>query len=163
MLRLEYWKVDPEGMRAATQLSTHLAHSGIDRALLDLVYLRVSQMNGCSYCVDLHARDAVAHGLDQRLVNDVAAWHDVPFFDERQRAALAWSEAVTGIAETRASDDAYRAAAAQFSEKELVALTLAAAQMNALNRIAISFRRGPAATGTTPAAAAHPGAGNPVP
>jgi AhpD family alkylhydroperoxidase len=171
MLRLEYWKVDPEGMRAAVQLSAHLARSGIDRALLDLVYLRISQMNGCSYCVDTHARDAVAHGLDQRLVNDVAAWRDVPFFDERQRAALAWSEAVTDIAGTRAPDDVYRAAAQHFSEKELVGLTLAAAHMNALNRIAIAFRRGPAAgpgasgNGLPAAAAAteRSGVGDPAP
>jgi AhpD family alkylhydroperoxidase len=158
MSRLEYWKVDPEGVRAATQLSTYLARSGMDRALLEMVDLRVSQMNGCSYCVDLHARDAVARGLDQRLVNDVAAWREVPFFDERQRAALAWAEALTDIAGTRAPDDAYVTAARQFSEKELVTLTLAVAQMSALNRIAIAFRRGPAgrleASGGTPHAAA---------
>jgi AhpD family alkylhydroperoxidase len=158
MLRLEYWKVDPEGMRAALQLSAHLARSGIDRTLLDMVYLRVSQMNGCSYCVDVHARDAVAHGLDQRLVNDVAAWHDVPFFDERQRAALAWAEGVTDIVGMRAPEDAYHAAARQFSEKDLVDLTLAAAHMNALTRIAIAFRRGPAAAATERA-----GVGDPVP
>ena len=145
MLRLEYWRVDPDGMRAATQLSTHLGRSGIDRALLDLVYLRVSQLNGCSYCVDLHARDALAHGLDQRLVNDVAAWREVPFFDERQLAALAWAEAVTDIVGTRAPEEVYREAAQRFSERELVALTLAVAHMNALNRIAIAFRRGPSA------------------
>ena len=149
MLRLEYWRIDPEGMRAVMQVAAHLAKSRIDHALLDMVYLRVSQMNGCSYCVDLHARDAVAHGLDQRLVNDVAAWEDVPFFDERQRAALAWSEAVTDIVGARAPEDAYRAAAQQFSEKELVDLTLAIAHMNALNRIAIAFRRGPAGPGAS--------------
>ncbi len=144
MLRLEYWRADPDGVRAASELSTHLAHSGMDRALLEMVYLRVSQINGCSYCVDEHAREAVALGLDQRLVNDVAAWRDVSFFDDRQRAALAWAEAVTDIARTRAPDDVYRAAAEHFSAKELVGLTLAAANMNALNRIAIAFRRGPA-------------------
>ncbi len=144
MLRLEYWRVDPEGVRAAMQPAAHLARSGIDRALLDLVYLRVSQMNGCSYCVDLHARDAVAHGASQRLVNAVAAWREAPFFDERQRAALAWAEALTDIVGTRAPDEAYRALARHFSEHELVDLTLAAAHMNALNRIAIAFRRGPA-------------------
>jgi AhpD family alkylhydroperoxidase len=95
MSRLEYWKVDPEGVRAATQLSTYLARSGMDRALLEMVDLRVSQMNGCSYCVDLHARDAVARGLDQRLVNDVAAWREVPFFDERRlRIILDWTVAL---------------------------------------------------------------------
>ena len=116
MLRLEYWRIDPEGMRAVMQVAAHLAKSRIDHALLDMVYLRVSQMNGCSYCVDLHARDAVAHGLDQRLVNDVAAWEDVPFFDERQRAALAWSEAVTDIVGARAPEDAYRAGRARVLE-----------------------------------------------
>jgi AhpD family alkylhydroperoxidase len=108
-----------------------------------LVYLSVSQLTGCSYCVDAHERDAIAHGLEQHLVDGVATWQEAPFFTERQRAALAWADALTEIAKTRAPDELYREVSGKFSETELVDLTLAIALMNAFARIAIAFRHGP--------------------
>ncbi len=143
MGRLQYWRFEYDGIRALEGLWTHVAKSGLESAVLDLVYLRVSQLNGCSYSVDAHGREAIEHGVAQRLVNDVAARRDTPFFTDRQRAALAWAEVVTDIAATRAPDDVYHDVAAQFSESELVNLTLAIAHMNAFNRLAIAFRRGP--------------------
>ena len=146
MERLQFWRFDNEGISILMSLSAHLARSGFENSLLDLVYLRVSQLNGCSQCVDAHARDAITHGLDQRLVDAVAAWREVPFFSERQRAALAWADSLTEISKTRAPDELYREVSGQFSETELVDLTLAIALMNAFARIAIAFRHGPPPT-----------------
>jgi AhpD family alkylhydroperoxidase len=141
--RLQFWRFDNDGIRALMRLPAHIAQSGLESSLLDLVYLRVSQLNGCSPCVDAHARDAITHGLDQRLVDDIVVWRESSLFTERQRAALAWTDAVTEIAKTGAPDDVYREAADRFSETELVDLTLAIALMNAFARIAVAFRHGP--------------------
>ena len=143
MERLQFWRLDNEGIRVLMGLSAHLARSGLENSLLDLVYLRVSQLTNCSQCVDAHTRDAIAHGVEQQLVNGVSDWRDAPFFTERQRAGLAWAEALTEISKTRAPDELYREVSGQFSETELVHLTLAIALMNALARIAIAFRHGP--------------------
>jgi AhpD family alkylhydroperoxidase len=146
MERLQFWRFDNEGIGALMSLAAHLARSGLENPLLDLVYLRVSQLNGCSQCVDAHARDAIAHGLEQRLVDAVAAWREASFFTERQRAALAWTDSLTEISKTRAPDELYREVSGEFSETELVDLTLAIALMNAFARIAIAFRHGPPPT-----------------
>lgn len=143
MQRLRFWRFDNDGTRALMSLATHLAQSGLGPQLLDLVYVRVAQLTGCSACVDVHVQSALAHGLDQRLLNGVAAWRESPSFTERQRTALAWTDAVTDIAKTRAPDDVYGEVAGQFSETELVDLTLAIALMNAFARIAVAFRHGP--------------------
>ena len=143
-LRLPYWSIAPDGVRAMTALYKYLPECGLEPLLIDLVFLRVSQINGCAYCVDLHARDARAKGETDRRVNSVVTWREAPFYTPRERAALAWAESLTLIAETRAPDEDYEAAKAQFSEKELVDLTLAIGLMNALNRLAVGFRRGPA-------------------
>jgi AhpD family alkylhydroperoxidase len=142
-LRMDYVAASPEGIRALRRVDGYLLQSGLSKSLLELVYLRVSQINGCAYCVDLHARDARAKGETERRVNSVVTWREAPFYSPRERAALAWAESLTRIAETRAPDEDYEAAKAQFSEKELVDLTLAIGLMNALNRLAVGFRRGP--------------------
>ena len=144
-LRLKYWAVAPEGIKALTALYKYLPQCGLEPGLLHLVFLRVSQINGCAYCVDLHARDALAGGDTQRRVNSVVTWREAPFFTPRERAAFAWAETLTNIADGHAPDAEYEAARAAFQERELVDLSLAIALMNALNRIAIGFHRGPVA------------------
>ena len=144
-MRLDYRAVAPEGIKALTSLYGYLAKSSLERSLLHLVFLRVSQINGCAYCVDLHSRDAIRDGDSVRRVNNVVTWREAPFFTERERAAFAWAEALTRIVETGAPDEDFAAARALFSEKELADLTYAVAMMNALNRVSIGFRNGPAA------------------
>ena len=143
MQRLQFWRFDNEGVHAVISASAHLGRSGLERSLLELVYLRVSQLNDCSYCVDAHGRDALASGVNPDLVRNLASWRENPSLTERERAALGWAEAVTEISETGAPDDVYRETAARFSEKELVDLTLGIGLMNAFARIAMAFRHGP--------------------
>ena len=146
MQRLQFWRFNNEGIRALLSVRDHLTRSGLESSLLELVYLRVSQLNDCSDCVDAHVQGAVEHGLDHGLVNDVAEWRESPRFTERQRAALAWAEALTEIAKTGAPDELYRETADRFQKAELVDLTLAVALMNAFARIAVAFRHGPPPT-----------------
>ena len=145
MSRLPYATIAPEGFGHILALSSYLAKSGLGEKLLNLVYLRVSQINGCPYCVDLHWRDARKSGEDERRLNALVVWRDTPFFTERERAALAWAEAVTRLRDQHVSDKEFEKAKGQFTDKELVDLTLAIANMNALNRIAIAFHVTPAA------------------
>jgi AhpD family alkylhydroperoxidase len=143
--RLDYATVSPEGYRAMLALHRYLPNSGLEPLLIHLVFLRVSQINGCAYCVDLHWHDALKAGDPPRRINSVVTWRETPFFSPRERAALAWAEALTRIAETRAPDEDYDAARGVFTDKELVDLSFAISMMNALNRIAIGFRRSPEA------------------
>jgi AhpD family alkylhydroperoxidase len=143
MERLQFWRLNNDAIRELRSAAAHLGRSGLDIGLLDLVYLRVSQLNRCSYCVDAYAQQAIAHGVDQRIVDGVAAWREAPFFSQRERAAFEWVEAVTDISKTGAPDDIYRETVREFSETELVDLTLAIALMNAFARIAVAFRHGP--------------------
>jgi AhpD family alkylhydroperoxidase len=125
--------------RAVSALDRAVGESAIDPGLRDLVSLRASQINGCAYCVDMHTHDALAKGETQRRLFAVAAWHESPLFDERERAALALTDAVTLIAtEAERIDPAYDAAAAHFSTEELAALLYAIATINAWNRLAVS-------------------------
>lgn len=142
--RLEYANIIPEGHRALSQVSGYLTRCGLESGLLHLVYLRVSQINGCAYCVDKHSDDALREGDTEQRVHSVVVWHEAPFFTARERAAFAWAEAVTRVSETHVPDEAYKEARRQFDEKELSDLTLAIATMNAWNRMAISFRKLPA-------------------
>jgi AhpD family alkylhydroperoxidase len=144
-LRLDYAKAAPDGYRALTALYPYLAKTTLEPTLIDLVFLRVSQINGCAYCVDIHARDLLDKGESERRINALVAWHETPFFDARERAALAWAESLTRIAETRAPDADFTPLEAQFSEKEIADLSFAIALMNGLNRVAIGFRKGPEA------------------
>jgi AhpD family alkylhydroperoxidase len=143
-LRLDYKAAAPDGMRGL--YATHAyATTHLPRPLLDLLWLRISQINGCAYCVDLHSREATERGADTRKVHNVAVWWESPLFDPREKAAFAYAEAVTRLPDQRVSDAAYDAAAAQFGPKEMADLTIAIALMNALNRMAISVRQGPPA------------------
>ena len=138
--RIPYRTVSPEGYKAFGRLHQYVAGCGLEPSLIELVYLRVSQINGCAYCIDLHWREAAKAGVDPRKLNGVAAWHEAPFFDGRERAALAWAESLTLVAQTHAPDAVYQGLAAHFSEKEICDLTYAAATINAFNRLAVGHR-----------------------
>ena len=143
--RLNYTKAAPDGMKSLAAVRTYIASSGLSKSLIDLVYLRVSQINGCAYCIDMHARDLINAGISRDKVILVQVWREGGgLFSERERAALAWAESVTLVSETHIPDIEFTAASAHFSEKELADLTIAIGLMNAYNRIAIGFRTTPA-------------------
>ncbi len=144
-LRLDYNAAAPEGFRALTALYPYLAKTTLDPKLVDLLFLRVSQINGCAYCVDRHSRDLLDKGETERRINALVVWHETPFFDARERAALAWADSLTRVAETRVPDADFAPLKAHFSDKEIADLSYAIALMNGLNRIAIGFRKGPEA------------------
>lgn len=139
--RIDYEKVAPEAVRAMLKVEEYVRGSGLDRPLLELVRLRASQMNGCAYCVDMHTKDAREQGETEQRLYEIALWRDAPFFTARERAALAWTEAVTSVSWQHVPDDVYQLARGQFSEKELVDLTMAIIAINGWNRLSISFRR----------------------
>jgi len=144
--RIDYAKVSPEGYKAFGGVYAALQKSGLPKELVDLVYLRVSQINGCAYCIDMHSRDLLKGGLPVDKLVLVPVWHEAgAVFSARERAALAWSESVTRVADTGVPDADYQAAIAEFSEKELVDLTYAIGLMNAFNRLGVTFRATPAA------------------
>lgn len=138
--RLMHGSLVPEAFKAVGELKTAVGNSGLDPKLIDLIYQRVSQLNGCAYCVDLHWRDLLAQGEDPQRLNSLITWREVGFFDERERAALNWAESVTNIQQTQAPDADFDALRAHFSDAEIAALTYAVALMNMLNRIGISMR-----------------------
>ena len=141
--RLDFYTANPAAIQAVMGLEKALSKSTLEKPLTELVRLRASQINGCAYCVDLHASDARKCGEDNRRLATVSVWEETPFFTDRERAALAWTEAVTLVAETRVPDDVWQAVRAQFSDAELVDLTLLVSTINAWNRLAISFRKLP--------------------
>ncbi|SRR5579871_1636879 len=151
--RINYRKVAPGALQAMLGLEECVRQSGLDHVLLDLIKTRASQLNGCAYCIDMHTKDARARGESEQRLYALAAWRETPFFGPRERAALAWTETVTLIADGHAPDDVYEEARRSFSEKELVDLTLAIVAINGWNRLAISMRTVP---GTYRAAAAIP-------
>ena len=145
-LRLDYTALSPSGVKALGGVYGHIAQSGLSHSLVNLVYLRISQINGCAYCIDMHSRDLLKGGLDVEKLVLVPAWREAgSLFDARERAALAWSETVTRVADTAIPDEEFQAASTTFSEKELVDLTIAIGLMNIYNRLAIGFRIPPAA------------------
>ena len=141
--RLDYTKASPGTVRALFGLEVYLHGCGLEHGLLHLVKLRASQINGCAYCIDMHSIDARAAGETEQRLYALDAWRETPFFDDRERAALAWVEAVTLLAKTHVPDSVYEEARKHFSEQELVDLTYLAATINAWNRIAVSFRAVP--------------------
>jgi AhpD family alkylhydroperoxidase len=144
--RLDYNHVAPAGAKALGGVYGYVMQSGLPATLVALVYLRVSQINNCAYCLDMHTRDLLKGGVKIEKLALVQAWAEAGnLFDERERAALAWAETVTRVAETNVPDDAYRAARRVFNERELVDLTIAISLMNAYNRMSISFRKTPQA------------------
>src|SRR5919199_5535389 len=124
-------------------LEQYVRKTGIEPALLELVKLRASYINGCAYCVDMHTKDARAAGESEQRLYAVPVWRETPFFTGRERAALAWTESVTDLARTGVPDDVYEQARAEFSESELVDLTMAIVAINGWNRLAVSFRAEP--------------------
>ena len=144
--RINYNVASPAGMKALGAVHAYVRQSGLPLRLIELVFLRVSQINGCAYCIDLHSHDLLKAGLPVEYLSLVATWPEAGgIFSEQERVALAWAEDVTRLGETGVPDNAFEAAVAVFTEKQLVDLTLAIGLMNAYNRIAISFRAMPSA------------------
>ena len=144
--RLDYNQIAPAGVKALGGVYGYVMQSGLSPVLVDLVYLRVSQINNCAYCLDMHTRDLLKKGVKVEKLALVQAWREAGnLFDERERAALAWAESVTLVAATGVPDEAYEAARAVFDEREIVDLTIAVSLMNTYNRMAISFRNTPQA------------------
>jgi AhpD family alkylhydroperoxidase len=141
--RINYMKVAPGVFEAMIGLSHYLRKSGLDQSLVDLVSLRASQINGCAYCVDMHWKDLRAAGESEQRLYGLDAWGESPYYSDRERAALAWTEAVTDVREGRVPDDVYEQARKAFTEKELADLTLAIASINAWNRLNIAGRTVP--------------------
>jgi AhpD family alkylhydroperoxidase len=144
--RLDYNQIAPNGAKALGGVYGYVVQSGLPAELVELVYLRISQINNCAYCLDMHTRDLAKKGVPVAKLALVQAWQEGgDLFSETERAALAWAETVTRVAQTGVPDEAYRAARMVFAEKELVDLTIAISLMNAYNRMAISFRNTPQA------------------
>jgi AhpD family alkylhydroperoxidase len=144
--RLDYIETAPNGVKALGGVYAYVMQSGLPSELVELVYLRVSQINNCAYCLDMHTRDLTEKGVPIDKLALVQAWEEGGnLFSETERAALAWAETATRVAQTGVPDEAYQAARAVFDEKELVDLTIAISLMNAFNRMAISFRNTPQA------------------
>jgi len=140
---INYGKVSPEGIQVVRGMENYVRQCGLEQSLLELVRIRASQINGCSYCIDAHTKDARAQGESEQRLYGLSAWWETPFYSERERAALAWTEAVTRISEKQVPDDVYENAMAKFSERELVDLTMAVVAVNTWNRLAICFNTPP--------------------
>ncbi len=138
--RFDYSKVSPGALQAMFRLHKYVEESGLEHSLLELVKTRVSQINGCAFCIDMHTKDARALGETEQRLYALNAWRETPFFTDRERAALAWAETVTLISETHASDEEFAAVRKYFNEEEVVQLTMAIITINGWNRLAISFR-----------------------
>ncbi len=138
--RLDYRKVSPGALQAMLGLEAYLAKCSLEHSLLYLIKMRASQINGCAYCLDMHSKDARAEGETEQRLYALEAWRETPFYSPCERAALAWTEALTLISETHAPDEVFREVRAQFSEQEVADLTLAIVAINGWNRIAIGFR-----------------------
>lgn len=144
--RLDYATIAAAGMKTLGSVHTYVGRSGLPKSLVDLVYLRTSQINGCAYCIDIHSSDLLEGGMPIEKLVLVPVWREANgLFSERERAALTWAETVTRVADTGIPDSDFEAVAVQFSEKELADLTIAIGLMNAYNRLAIGFRAEPAA------------------
>lgn len=141
--RLDYSKAAPGSVQAMYKLEKFVEDSGLERSLLELVKIRVSQINGCAFCIDMHTKDARALGETEQRIYALNAWRETPFFTDRERAGLAWAEVITLISQTHASDEEFAAARTQFSEAELAKLTMAIITINGWNRLAIAFREVP--------------------
>ena len=142
--RIDYMKIAPEAMKGFVAVYGYLAQSGLDKNLIDLVFLRVSQINGCAYCIDMHSQDMHKHGVPFEKLILTAAWREAGnVFSQREQAALAWAESVALVADTGVPDADYAAAVAEFTDKELADLSTAIALMSAFNRMGVAFRNTP--------------------
>ena len=138
--RLNAYQAAPAVMKAMMALESQAAGIGLEPSLMELVKIRASQINGCAFCLHMHTRDARAKGENEERIYVLDAWRESPFYSARERAALAWTEAVTLVSQTHVPDDVHELARAEFSEEDLVKLTLLVTTINAWNRFAISFR-----------------------
>lgn len=155
--RIDILKSAPQGaLQAMLGLETYVRRSGLDHSILHLVKIRASQINGCAYCIDMHTKDARLAGETEQRIYALNAWRETPFFSDRERAALEWTETLTLISQNNVSDEVYESVRQHFSETELVNLSLAVVVINGWNRLAISFRSVPGSyqPGTLPAAQA---------
>lgn len=142
--RLNPSTVAPEAYRALAALEMYIGKSsGLEPSLRELVKVRASQINGCAFCIDMHTKDARARGESEQRLYELNAWREAPFYTEREQAALAWTEAVTTVTDGHVSDEVYESVRSQFSESEIVNLTLAVITINGWNRMAIAFRAVP--------------------
>ena len=138
--RFDYAKVAPGANEAMRGLERHVRGSGLERSLIELVKIRASQLNGCAYCLDMHTKDARAAGESEQRLYVLAAWREAPFYSERERAALEWTEALTVLARDGVPDELYERTRRVFSELELVNLTTAIIAINGWNRLSVAFR-----------------------
>ena len=141
--RLNYTEVASDALKAMLELEKYVHNSGLERSLYELVKTRASQINGCAYCLDMHTKDARKAGETEQRLYTLSAWRETPFYTERERAALEWTEALTLISENDVPNSLYESVRKHFEEKELVALTMAIVAINGWNRLAISFRTVP--------------------
>jgi AhpD family alkylhydroperoxidase len=151
--RMNFQQAAPDTIKALLALETQVQSSGLEQSLIELVKTRASQINGCAYCINMHTQDARKHGETEQRLYLLDAWREAPVYNDRERAALAWTEAVTLISETHAPDDVYNDVRAHFSEPETVNLTMLIATINAWNRLSISFRAIPPVRGKAASAA----------
>jgi AhpD family alkylhydroperoxidase len=138
--RIDYQRIGTKRIQPLLALQAEIKRSGLDQTLLRLVEMRASQINGCAYCLDMHSKDARANGESEQRLYGLDAWREAPYYSARERAALAWTEAVTRVADTHVPDEAFAEAHKQFSDEELVDLTLAIVAINSWNRLMVAFR-----------------------
>lgn len=138
--RLDYTKHGQEALKAFYAVEKYVATCGLEHKLIHLIKMRASQINGCAYCLDMHSKDARAVGETEQRLYALNGWRETPFFTDRERAALEWTESLTLVSETHVPDDVYEAVKAQFSEKEIADLTIIAGMINLWNRVAIASR-----------------------
>ena len=138
--RIDYRNLEAGGYKAMLGLEQYLSKCSLDKKLLDLIRLRVSQVNGCAFCIDMHWKDLQVQGESEQRMYGLDAWRESPYYSERERAALAWSEAVTHLEAGRVPDDVYEETRKHFSQQELADLTLAIVAINGWNRLNIAFR-----------------------
>ena len=142
--RLDFFKANPKAMNTLLGLEQHIASAGLEKSLVELVRLRASQLNGCAYCIDVHTTDARKAGENDRRLSLLPVWRETGVYSDRERAALAWAEALTLVADSHVPDEVWVQGRQQFEEAELVNLTLLVTAINAWNRFAIAFRKLPA-------------------
>ncbi len=140
---MNYKRVAPGASLAISKLEEYVNSTGLDTSLLNLVKIRASQINGCAWCLDMHTKDARADGETEQRLYALSAWRETPFYTSRERSALAWTESVTLVSQTGVPDEVYEEARKQFSEKELVDLTMAVIAINGWNRLNVAFRTVP--------------------
>lgn len=141
--RLNYSKIAPDALKGMLELEKYVSNSGLEKTLYELVKTRASQINGCAYCLDMHTKDARKAGETEQRLYALSAWRETPFYTERERAALAWTEALTLISKNEVPDSLYESTRKHFKEEEIIALTMAIVAINGWNRLAVGFRTVP--------------------